>query len=48
MVDFTTRSQNKLDLVLTSNPAFMKLCSLLPPLEAKSDNDIVLYDTTQR
>ena len=46
MVDFTTRNQNALDLVLTSHPAFMTRCSRLPPLGAKSDHDIVLYDTT--
>ena len=46
MVDFTTRNLNTLDLVLTSHPAFMTRCSRLPPLGAKSDHDIVLYDTT--
>ena len=45
MVDFTTRNQNILDLVLTSHPAFMIRCSRLPPLGAKSDHDIVLYDS---
>ena len=48
MVDFTTRNQNTLDLVLTSHPAFMTRCSRLPPLGAKSDHDIVLYDTTHK
>ena len=45
MVDFTTRNQNILDLVLTTHPAFMIHCSRLPPLGAKSDHDIVLYDS---
>ena len=45
MIDFTTRNQNPLDLILTSHPAFMMLCSL-PPLWAKTDHDIVINDTT--
>ena len=43
MVDFTICNQNTLDLVLTSHPAFMARCNCLG---AKSDHDIVLYDTT--
>ena len=48
MVDLTTRNQNILDLVLTSHPAFMIHCSRLPPLGAKSDHDIVLYDSAHQ
>ena len=46
MVDFSTRGDNTLDLILTSHPAFMTRCKPLPPIGVKSDHDIVLYDTT--
>ncbi|MCG7876680.1 MAG: reverse transcriptase domain-containing protein [Candidatus Thiodiazotropha endolucinida] len=48
MVDFPTRFENTLDLVLVSHPAFMTRCKPLPPIGNKSDHDIVLYDTTHQ
>ena len=45
MVDFPTRWDATLDLILTSHPNFSARCKPLPSL-GKSDHDIVLYDTT--
>lgn len=45
MVDFPTRYENTLDLVLTSHPAFMTCCKPLPPI---GDHDIVLYDSSHQ
>ena len=45
MVDFVTRSksENILDLILTSHPALKQRCKPLPGI-GNSDHDIVLYD----
>lgn len=45
MVDFPTRQENTLDLILTSHPGFKLRFNPLPPLGLKSDHEIVLYDT---
>lgn len=45
MVDFPTRWDATLDLILTSHPSCSARCKPLPSL-GKSDHDIVLYDTT--
>jgi hypothetical protein len=44
-VDFPTRKENTLDLILTTHPSFKQRCKPLPAIGA-SDHDIVLYDTT--
>lgn len=44
VVDFPTRGDNILDLVLTSHPGYKERCKPLPPITAKSDHDIVLFD----
>ena len=43
IVDFTTRKDNTLDLILTSHPAFKLRCKPLPSI-GNSDHDIVLLD----
>jgi hypothetical protein len=43
-VDFPTRKDNILDIVLTGHPAFKLRCKPLPSI-GNSDHDIVLYDT---
>ena len=48
MVDFPTRQDNTLDLVLTSHPGFKIRCKPLPPIGPKSDHDIVLFDTSHQ
>ena len=44
-VDFPTRKDNILDLILTSHPSFKLRCKPLPAID-NSDHDIVLCDTT--
>ena len=44
-VDFPTRNDNTLDLILTSRPGFKLRCKPLPATE-NSDHDVILYDTT--
>jgi len=44
MVNFATRKDNTLDLILTSHPSYTERCKPLPPVTDKSDHDIVLYD----
>ena len=48
MVDFPTRQENTLDLVLTSHPGFKIRCKPLLPVGPKSDHDIVLFDTSHQ
>lgn len=43
IVDFPTRKDNTLDLMLTSHPAFKQRCKPLPSI-GNSDHDIVLLD----
>jgi hypothetical protein len=43
IVDFPTRKDNTLDLMLTSHPAFKLQCKPLPAI-GNSDHDIVLLD----
>ena len=43
IVDFPTRKENTLDLILTSHPSFKLRCKSLPSI-GNSDHDIVLLD----
>ena len=43
MVDFQTRKDNILDLVVTTHPSLKKRCKPMPSI-GNSDHDIVLYD----
>ena len=43
IVDFPTRKDNTLDLMLTTHPAFKLRCKPLPSI-GNSDHDIVLLD----
>ena len=44
-VDFPTRKDTILDLIMTSHPSFKTRCKPLPST-ANSDHDIILYDTS--
>ncbi|KAK6178593.1 hypothetical protein SNE40_013347 [Patella caerulea] len=44
-VDFPTRKEATLDLILASHPSYKQRCKPLPAI-GNSDHDIVLYDTT--
>ena len=44
-VDFPTRKDKQLDLILTTHPSYKQRCKPLPSI-GNSDHDIVLYDTT--
>ena len=48
MVSFPTRGDNTLDLIFTSHPSYQERCKPLPPISAKSDHDIVLFDTAHQ
>ena len=48
MVDFPTRGDDTLDLIFTSHPMYQESCKPLPPISAKSDHDIVLFDSAQQ
>ena len=48
MVDFPTRGDNTLDLIFTSHPSYQERCKPLPPISAKSDHDIVLFDSAHQ
>ena len=45
MVDFPTREDKTLDLILTSHPSYKQICKPMPSI-GNSDHDIVLYDTS--
>ena len=45
MVDFQTREDKTLDLILTSHPSYKQICKPMPSI-GNSDHDIVLYDTS--
>ena len=45
LVDFPTRKQNTLDIILTTHPSFKQRCKPMPSI-GNSDHDIVLFDTT--
>ena len=45
IVDFPTRKDKTLDLIMTTHPSFKSRCKPLPSL-GNSDHDIVLYDTS--
>jgi hypothetical protein len=44
-VDFPTRKENILDIILTTHPSYKIRCKPLPSI-GNSDHDIVLYDTS--
>lgn len=44
MVDFPTRKDKTLDLILTSHPSYKQRCKPMPSI-GNSDHDIVLFDT---
>ena len=45
LVDFPTRKNKTLDLILTSHPSYKHRCKPMPSI-GNSDHDIVLYDTS--
>ena len=45
-MDFSTRGDNQLDLVITSYPSHKVRCKPLPPIGLKSDHDVFLLDTS--
>ena len=48
MVSFPTRGDNTLDLNFTSHPSYQERCKPLSPLSAKSDHDIVMFETAHQ
>ena len=48
MVDFPTRGDNTLDLTFTSHPSYQERWKPLPHISAKSDHDIVLFDSAHQ
>ena len=48
MVQFPMRTENMLDLIFTSHPSYQERCKPLSPISAKSDHDVVLFDTAHQ